>query len=92
MRELARHLGLDKSSMTGLVDRAERRGLVRRRPAPHDGRAVEVSLTEQGHQLARESAADAAHRMQVLTANLSAPQRTQLSQLASSLVADFTTL
>jgi hypothetical protein len=43
MQELARHLGLDKSSMTGLVDRAERRGLVRRAPAPHDRRAVLVS-------------------------------------------------
>src|SRR3954462_10769404 len=30
MLELARHLGLDKSSMTGLVARAEKRGLVRR--------------------------------------------------------------
>ena len=28
MHELARFLGLDKSSATGLVDRAERRGLV----------------------------------------------------------------
>src|SRR6266849_6259005 len=53
MQELARHLGLDKSSMTGLVDRAERRGLVRRIPAPHDGRVIQVSMTEWGHELAR---------------------------------------
>jgi len=31
--------GAGQSSMTGLVDRAERRGLVQRIPAPHDGRA-----------------------------------------------------
>jgi hypothetical protein len=30
MNQLGRHLGLDKSSITGLVDRAQRRGLVTR--------------------------------------------------------------
>ena len=33
MLELANFFGVDKSSMTGLVDRAERRGLVRRQDA-----------------------------------------------------------
>ena len=49
---LAAHLGLDKSTMSGLVDRAERRGLVTRAPDPDDGRAVAVSLTEAGAELA----------------------------------------
>jgi len=31
--------------MTGLVDRAERRGLLRRQPAEHDERGVQVSIT-----------------------------------------------
>ena len=48
MNELARFLGLDKSSVTGLVARAERRGLVARVPSPTDRRAVLVSLTEDG--------------------------------------------
>ncbi len=43
--------------MTGLVDRAERRELVRRTASPHDRRAVLVSLTPQGHELARQGAA-----------------------------------
>lgn len=92
MQEIARHLGLDKSSMTGLVDRAERRGLVRRAPAPHDKRAVRVSLTEQGQELAREAAADAGRRIQALTAHLTDGQRSQLSLLASALVSGHTTL
>ena len=33
MQELAQRLGLDKSSVTGLVDRAERRGLMKRETA-----------------------------------------------------------
>jgi DNA-binding MarR family transcriptional regulator len=86
MQELARHLGLDKSSMTGLVDRAERRGLVRRTAAPHDGRAVRVSLTEEGRDLVRAGAADAEQRVQALAEHLSDAQRSQLSVLATALV------
>src|ERR1700685_55211 len=40
MLELAQLLGLDKSSVSGLVDRAERRGLVVRVPSTTDRRAV----------------------------------------------------
>jgi DNA-binding MarR family transcriptional regulator len=38
-------------SVTGLIDRAERRGLVRRRSTPADGRAVLVSCTTEGRRL-----------------------------------------
>ncbi|WP_405782619.1 MarR family winged helix-turn-helix transcriptional regulator [Streptomyces sp. NBC_00859] len=92
MQELARHLGLDKSSMTGLVDRAERRDLVRRAAAPHDGRAVQVSLTEQGHELARATTADAGRRILALTSDLDDAQRVRLSLLASALVSGRTTI
>jgi DNA-binding MarR family transcriptional regulator len=51
MNELARLLQLDKSSVTGLVDRAERRGLVARVPSRADRRAVQVSLTDAGRDL-----------------------------------------
>ncbi len=40
MNELARLLDLDKSSVTGLVDRAERRGLVTRVPSTADRDAL----------------------------------------------------
>jgi DNA-binding MarR family transcriptional regulator len=89
MRELAQHLDLDKSSMTGLVDRAERRGLVRRSPAPHDRRAIQVSLTKQGQKLAQAITADADHQIRTLAANLTDAQRTQLSLLASALLASY---
>src|ERR1700728_3876978 len=48
MSELADYLGLDKSTITGLVDRAEKRGLLQRTPNPVDGRAVDVMLTAAG--------------------------------------------
>jgi DNA-binding MarR family transcriptional regulator len=51
MNELAQLLDLDKSSITGLVDRAERRGLVTRVPSPTDRRSVHVTLTDDGRSL-----------------------------------------
>ncbi|MFF7329038.1 MarR family transcriptional regulator [Streptomyces sp. NPDC008150] len=92
MQELARHLGLDKSSMTGLVDRAERRGLVRRTPSPDDRRGVRVSLTDEGRALARTGAGEAGRRVTELAAGLTGPQRAQLSRLASELLAGAATL
>ena len=56
MQELARLLSLDKSSVTGLVDRAERRGLVVRVPSETDGRVARVNLTDAGGTLASEVA------------------------------------
>jgi DNA-binding MarR family transcriptional regulator len=78
--------------MTGLVDRAERRGLVRRTTSPHDGRAVLVSLTEEGQRLARAGAADVGRRIEELTAALDGGQRDELARLASALLAGTTEL
>ncbi|BDZ38314.1 MarR family transcriptional regulator [Microbacterium suwonense] len=51
LTELAAHLGLDKSTISGLVDRAEKRGLLARGRNRDDARAVDVYLTEDGHTL-----------------------------------------
>ena len=45
MSDLASYLGLDRSTISGLVDRAEKRGLLRRTQNPLDGRGVDVALT-----------------------------------------------
>ncbi|MFD7658421.1 MarR family winged helix-turn-helix transcriptional regulator [Actinosynnema sp. NPDC059797] len=52
MTDLAAFLGLDKSTLTGLVERAERRGLVARGRSPEDRRVVDVSITPAGGELA----------------------------------------
>ena len=46
MADLATGLGLDRSSVTGLVDRAQQRGLVERVAEEGDARVVRVALTE----------------------------------------------
>lgn len=54
MAELAAALGTDRSSTSGLIARAERRGLVVREPAAGDGRGFTVALSSQGHTFATE--------------------------------------
>jgi DNA-binding MarR family transcriptional regulator len=51
MAALAAHLGLDRSSVTGLIDRAERRGHVARGKSTADARVVTVTLTDAGRAL-----------------------------------------
>ncbi|MEV6547436.1 MarR family transcriptional regulator [Streptomyces sp. NPDC051597] len=48
MRSLATTLHCDASNVTGIVDRLETRGLVRREPSPTDRRVKNVLLTEEG--------------------------------------------
>ncbi|TDW22454.1 MarR family winged helix-turn-helix transcriptional regulator [Kribbella kalugense] len=86
MLELGQHLGLDKSSITGLVSRAEKRGLVERSPSPHDGRGVLVALTPAGRRLVEVGEAQINRRITELTKRLNATQRKQFTQLASVLV------
>ena len=51
MSTLATTLTCDASNMTGIVDRLEKRGLVRREPSPFDRRVKNVLLTEEGEQV-----------------------------------------
>ncbi|MEV5706479.1 MarR family transcriptional regulator [Actinoallomurus sp. NPDC052274] len=46
--ELATLLHCDKTNITGLVDRLQRRGLLTRQPDPNDRRINRVHLTPQG--------------------------------------------
>lgn len=88
MSELGAMLGLAKSSLTGLVDRTERNGLVRREPDPQDTRAVRVALTPQGSRLAAEFYAETCRRIEKLPAGLSAADRALLAELLGHVVLD----
>jgi MarR family transcriptional regulator, lower aerobic nicotinate degradation pathway regulator len=84
INELARFLQLDKSSVTGLVDRAEDRGLVRRKASQVDGRSVHVSITSAGRELGRRVVAGFEEAIAILASDLTPLERTRLSTLASS--------
>jgi DNA-binding MarR family transcriptional regulator len=51
MGQLAQTLACDASNVTGLVDRLESRGLVRRRPSASDRRVKVLDLTAKGSRL-----------------------------------------
>ena len=86
MNALGRHLGLDKSSVSGLVDRAQRRGLVDRTVSATDRRAFQVSITGTGQRLVEQVAAGFVARVETLVAGLPETDRKLLSQLAARIV------
>jgi DNA-binding MarR family transcriptional regulator len=81
MSELADYLGLDKSTISGLVDRAEKRGLLQRAPNPADGRATDVFLTGEGRQLADLGEAKIARSLSPMTGKLTKAEALRLAAL-----------
>ncbi|WP_157545464.1 MarR family winged helix-turn-helix transcriptional regulator [Hamadaea tsunoensis] len=87
MNELGRLLGLDKSSISGLVDRAERRGLVTRTASAQDRRAVHVATTAAGRRLAAEVETAFSARIGELTAGLAPSDQARLIAYATAMIA-----
>ncbi|MBG0830180.1 MarR family transcriptional regulator [Planomonospora sp. ID67723] len=88
MSELGAVLRLAKSSLTELVNRSTQRGLVRREPDRKDRRAVQVTLTEQGGELAEAFYTAACRRIDELPAGLDEAERATLTELLSRVVRD----
>jgi MarR family transcriptional regulator, lower aerobic nicotinate degradation pathway regulator len=86
MLELARLLGLDKSSVTGLVDRAEKRGLLLRAIDTDDHRSFRVSLTRAGRKTVDRVAAAFHADIEAISSCLSRADQIVLSGLASRIV------
>jgi DNA-binding MarR family transcriptional regulator len=81
MTALADYLGLEKSTMTGLVDRAEKRGLLERAPSPTDGRAVDVFLSPDGAELAERLYAEVGRSLSAMTNELIPADQRRLQAL-----------
>lgn len=88
MGELSTMLGLAKSSLTGLVDRTENNGLVRREADPRDSRGVRVALTPQGARLVDRFYTDACRRIAELPEGLDDGERDALAGLLGRIVVD----
>jgi DNA-binding MarR family transcriptional regulator len=86
MSELADFLGLEKSTLSGLVDRAVRRGLLERSRSPADSRAVDVSMTAAGLELAALLQADLQRALAPLTGKLDATEGRSLARLLDRLL------
>jgi len=86
MSTLADHLGLERSTLSGLVDRAERRNLLQRAPNRTDGRAVDVLLTAEGARLARRIGAEVQRSLAPMTASLTPAEQRRLRILLERLL------
>ena len=79
--ELAEYLGLEKSTMSGLIERAEKRGFVRRTRSKSDRRGVQVSMTREGQKLAGRMYADVEQSLLPMMRALAGAERSRLQAL-----------
>jgi DNA-binding MarR family transcriptional regulator len=87
MAELAGHLGLERSTVSGLIDRAATRGLVRRTPSASDARVVRVSLSAKGKRIAAAVTEEVSRLVEPMTHKLGAADRELLAALLTRVVA-----
>lgn len=87
MAELAHCFGVEKAALTGLVDRAERRGLAKRTPVPGDRRALRVTLTDTGHRAATAFHAEVTAALSQLLAPLAPHDREQFRTAMAAIIA-----
>ena len=86
MAQLADYLGLERSSVSGLMDRAVRRGLARRTTSREDARSVHVSLTAEGQRLGTELAQQVAGLLAPMTDRLGAAEQKRLAALLAGML------
>src|SRR6516165_3619515 len=87
MAELAHSFGVEKAALTGLTDRAERRGLARRSPVPGDRRALQVTLTDAGHQAAAAFHAELGAQLSGLISSLAPQDREHFRSTMAEIIA-----
>jgi DNA-binding MarR family transcriptional regulator len=85
LAELSRALLVTAGNVTGLVDRAERDGLVARKADPSDRRVARVWLTKDGKKLIAELIPAHTRQVHQLLAGLPAAERRQLRKLLGEL-------
>jgi len=82
---LSEKTDIDRTTLSGLLDRLQKQGLVRRLPDPADRRAWKVCLTPAGRALEGELAALANQLRRQVAANLAAGEYQELCRLLTKL-------
>jgi DNA-binding MarR family transcriptional regulator len=86
MTALADYLGLEKSTLSGLIDRAEKRGLVERAPSAADRRAVEVFLSKAGTELGARLYQQVRQALAPMLSGLAPGEQARLQALLEQLI------
>ncbi|MFG1703122.1 MarR family winged helix-turn-helix transcriptional regulator [Nonomuraea sp. M3C6] len=85
MADLSKLLHLEKSNLSGLVDRAEQRGLIVRTRDPKDRRATWVELTAEGERLAMRTHGVVTERLNRLVDQLPAEDQRRLTAVVEQI-------
>lgn len=84
-RQLCHTLDILPPNLVSLIAGLDKRGLIERRPHPHDGRAVGLHLTPAGRALARDAEAAVRELEGEASAKLTARERETLNRLLQKL-------
>lgn len=88
--ELSRGLMLDKSAITRMAERLEKKALVERRPCPRDGRAVRVHLTPTGRKTAKGCLATVRAHNEAIKDGFSDSEIKSFSRILQTVIQRFT--
>ncbi len=91
MGELSRRTLQVSATMTGIVDRLVRDGLVNRVRSDRDRRLVLVEITDTGRELVMQARDAAQNSIDKVVKSLSAREQEAATKLADSLIAEFET-
>ena len=85
-RTLARSIGLDTSTVAGVVDRLESRGLLARKAAPEDRRVRQLTLTQDGQALVNEVVPSMLKAQELILKPLPQHERAEFMRMLKQLV------
>lgn len=86
--ELATFLGVDGAAITRHLDRAEKQGLIERKPSTTDRRSTDIRLTADGLRTVRSGHAHSRSTNKKFTAGLSSAEIEQLQSLLKKMLAN----
>jgi len=85
-RTLARTIGLDTSTIAGVIDRLESRGLLVRSASPEDRRVRQLTLTDTARQLLADIAPSMLKAQQLILDPLSVQEQAEFTRMLRQLV------
>ncbi len=88
VKQLAEHLYLDSSTVTGILDRMEHKGLIEKKADPRDRRALQVLLTSKGRALEKPLSQAIIKANQIARREMDDKEYTYLKGLLSKLNKD----
>ena len=87
LSELSERIRAKNSTVTGIIDRMERDGLVQRRRSGEDRRVVYIELTSRGRKLASDAKVDPMQLFRALLEDLPSRDAAELERITTKLVA-----